>query len=904
MYEGFNKGDGSVVASGSAGCSHPRDGRLRGEEEGRREDDGCEGTELGELYDCTAAEESLMCLDQDGEELTLTARIGPESGELVWARTDTGEVLKRTLSMSQMTSMLRDADRNKCYEDAIAKLMDNFRRVHGRAPVVLDIGAGTGLLSMLCVKHGAEFAFAAEMFDALATVAERVVADNGLEDRVMVIHARSSDIDALPVPPDIVVSELIDSSLLGEGCLPAHFDAIDRLLSADRTGLRDRVLPYSATVHATLISSVEVQRMHAVSEIKLAGDVKLCRPQDTATCPGGRGLVPVHWAEMKQRGGSSSSSSRELSAAEPVLSIPFHPADGSDDEFSELGRCYDTEVSVSETGVLHGILLHWTLYLLSPALDPERQLCYSSSPGAQNWQDHWQPCVYALPAAIAVDVGDIVTIRSSFNAEKVTAFVSKVVKAADGRKRPRSSGSSDTSHRVLSAIAVTVAEEEEEETAVAAPADCTCGWHLLCGGERFQAMCDPYRAARWQLALDKMIAQVRAVLRCDGQQLSGQQLSGQQDQDPTTPPSASTPRPPPYLIIDASDGSLLSISTAVKINRAADISVDELLVVSKESKLFSRMFFQQLSQANGVDDGRLLLWDGQLQLSDVVVVDYDDDDDDEPSAVDYDLKAAINGKVVAVISECYYYQLRAFPRMQALSFYYYRASLHRQGLLHPRCITVPARGFVRAAAVELRHLYACHGPVDHASSSSSAAAACGLDHAAFNCEVRDWHSHWYPYKLADYQKRLLCEPLTLCTLDFENPNFSLPSEGHLSSSSIVTAGRCDAVAVWMDYCLLDTCDLSMPTDPSRGGGEGGEGASSSVLSELPHYLVANLKFFPIAIPVKQEQEFRLTCRTKFQFGDPDFTFDFRLEGGQQQQVDSMDAGLPVREIGVLDDERI
>jgi len=849
MYEGFNKSNGSVVVSSGAGCSHLRDDRLGGEED--------EGTELGELYDCTAAEESLMCLDQSGKELTLIAQIGPESGELVWARADTDAVLKRTLSMSQMTSMLRDTDRNKCYEGAIAKLIDNFRRVHSREPVVLDIGAGTGLLSMLSVKHGAEFAFAAEMFDALATVAERVVVANGLEDRVMVIHARSSDIDALPAPADIVVSELIDSSLLGEGCLPAHYDAIDRLLRpiADRAGLRERVLPYSATVHATLISSVEVQRMHAVSQIELtAGDVKLCRPQDTTACPGGRSLVPVHWTEMKQRGNS-----RELSASEPVLFVPFHPTEGSDGEFCELGRSYDTEVTVSEGGSIHGILLHWTLYLLSPSLDPSRQLCYSSSPGAQNWQDHWQPCVYALPAAVAVDVGDIITIRSSFNTEKVTVSISKVVKAADGRKRSRSSASSGPSHRVMSVIA------EEEEAGETAAADCTCGWHLLCGGERFQMMCDPYRAARWQLALDEMIARVRAVLRCkDGQQLSGQQEGQQQQQDPTsTLPSASTPRSPPCLIIDASDGSLLSIATAVKINRDAPdmLTVDELLVVSKESKLFSRMFFEQLSQANGVDD-RLLLWDG-LQLSDVVefasrTEQMDHDDDDEDPSVDYDLKA-INGQVIAVISECYYYQLRAFPRMQALSFYYYRASLHRQGLLHPRCITVPARGFVRAAAVELSHLHACHGPVHHAS-------ACGLDHAAFNCEVQDWHSHWYPYKLADYQKRLLCEPLTLCTLDFENPRFNLPSDGYLSSASIVRAGRCDAVAVWVDYCLFagDTCDLSM----HRGGG-------SSVLFDWPHYLVANLKFFPSSIPV--EEGAALMCRTKFQFGDPDFSFDFRLD---------------------------
>jgi hypothetical protein len=73
----------------------------------------------------------------------------------------------------------------------------------------------------------------------------------------------------------------------------------------------------------------------------------------------------------------------------------------------------------------------------------------------------------------------------------------------------------------------------------------------------------------------------------------------------------------------------------------------------------------------------------------------------------------------------------------------------------------------------------------------------------------------------------------------------------------------------VDYSLFagDTCDLSM----HRGGGGGG----SSVLFDWPHYLVANLKFFPSSIPV--EEGAALMCRTKFQFGDPDFSFDFRLD---------------------------
>jgi tRNA G46 methylase TrmB len=45
-----------------------------------------------------------------------------------------------------MASMLRDTHRNEMYQVAITEAVQRFRKAHGRSPVVLDIGCGTGLL--------------------------------------------------------------------------------------------------------------------------------------------------------------------------------------------------------------------------------------------------------------------------------------------------------------------------------------------------------------------------------------------------------------------------------------------------------------------------------------------------------------------------------------------------------------------------------------------------------------------------------------------------------------------------------------------------------------------------------------------------------------------------------------
>ena len=78
--------------------------------------------------------------------------------------------------------------RNAAYAEALQAL---------RAPeVVLDLGAGTGLLAALCCKaHGCR-AVACEVYDQCAQVARQVLMENGLGDRVKVVNKVASDLEA------------------------------------------------------------------------------------------------------------------------------------------------------------------------------------------------------------------------------------------------------------------------------------------------------------------------------------------------------------------------------------------------------------------------------------------------------------------------------------------------------------------------------------------------------------------------------------------------------------------------------------------------------------------------------------------------------------------------------------
>lgn len=79
--------------------------------------------------------------------------------------------------------MLKDSVRNKAYRTAI---FDNQESIQGKT--VLDVGAGTGILSVFCAQAGAAKVYAVEASDTFR-IAEDVVKENGYQDVIQVIHS-------------------------------------------------------------------------------------------------------------------------------------------------------------------------------------------------------------------------------------------------------------------------------------------------------------------------------------------------------------------------------------------------------------------------------------------------------------------------------------------------------------------------------------------------------------------------------------------------------------------------------------------------------------------------------------------------------------------------------------------
>jgi SAM-dependent methyltransferase len=133
--------------------------------------------------------------------------------------------------------MLRDELRNEAYRRAIAQVVKPGQ-------VVLDMGAGTGILSIFAAQAGARKVYAVERTD-IVTVAREMVARNGFADRIEVIHADLEDVD-LPEKVEVIISEWMGGLGVDENMLTPLVLARNRWLVSGGKIVPERVTAWLA----------------------------------------------------------------------------------------------------------------------------------------------------------------------------------------------------------------------------------------------------------------------------------------------------------------------------------------------------------------------------------------------------------------------------------------------------------------------------------------------------------------------------------------------------------------------------------------------------------------------------------------------------------------------------------
>lgn len=120
--------------------------------------------------------------------------------------------------LSQQQNMLQDYVRTSTYQRAVLSNSEDFRD-----KVVLDVGAGSGILSFFSVQAGAKRVYAVEA-SSMALHAETLVNANNLRDKIHVIAGKIEEID-LPEMVDIIISEPMGYMLYNERMLETYLHA-------------------------------------------------------------------------------------------------------------------------------------------------------------------------------------------------------------------------------------------------------------------------------------------------------------------------------------------------------------------------------------------------------------------------------------------------------------------------------------------------------------------------------------------------------------------------------------------------------------------------------------------------------------------------------------------------------
>ncbi|XP_045478930.1 protein arginine N-methyltransferase 1 [Harmonia axyridis] len=147
--------------------------------------------------------------------------------------------------------MLNDRVRTEGYRDAFLKNTDSFKD-----KIVLDVGCGTGILSMFAAQAGAKKVFGIDQSEVLYKAMD-VVRQNNLQDQ---IHLMKDQIENVGLPVDkvdFIVSEWMGYFLLFEGMLDSVLYARNKFLAPN-----GRLLPNRCNISLLGISDLDAHNKY------------------------------------------------------------------------------------------------------------------------------------------------------------------------------------------------------------------------------------------------------------------------------------------------------------------------------------------------------------------------------------------------------------------------------------------------------------------------------------------------------------------------------------------------------------------------------------------------------------------------------------------------------------------
>ncbi|XP_072836614.2 protein arginine N-methyltransferase 7 [Pogona vitticeps] len=394
-------------------------------------------------------------------------RANPTTGAVEWLEEDENYDYHQEIARSCYADMLNDKDRNAKYFQGIRAAVGRVKE-RGEKAIVLDIGTGTGLLSMMAVTAGADFCYAVEVFKPMAETAVKIVGKNGFSDKIKIINKHSTEVTVGPdgdmqCRANILITELFDTELIGEGALPSYEHAHKFLVQEGC-----EAVPHRATVYAQLVESYRMWSWNKLFPIHIQteeGEKVIISPPEMENCPGAPSVYDIQLNQVPQ------SDFVVLSEVVTMFSVDFSKP------VSRAPASSTVQLEPIRSGRAQVVLSWWDIDM-DPAGSIKCTMApYWVQPASEDipWRDHWMQCVYFLPDERPVLQGQPVHLTAFHDDYSIWYKLQK------GRN-----------------------EGAETGAPIESPV-CRCQAHLLWNRPRFGELNDQNRTARYLEALQKVL---------------------------------------------------------------------------------------------------------------------------------------------------------------------------------------------------------------------------------------------------------------------------------------------------------------------------------------------------------------------------------------------------------------
>uniref|UniRef100_A0A8C5FTP3 Protein arginine N-methyltransferase n=1 Tax=Gadus morhua TaxID=8049 RepID=A0A8C5FTP3_GADMO len=325
---------------------------------------------------------------------TFCGRANPTTGALDWVEESEEYDYHQEIARSSYADMLHDTDRNQKYYAGIRAAVARVK-ARGEKATVLDIGTGTGLLSMMALTAGADFCYAVEVFKPMAEAAKCIVEKNGFSDRMKIINKHSTEVTLGPdgdmqTRANILVTELFDTELIGEGALPSYEHAHQNLVQEGC-----EAVPHRATVYSQLVESELLWSWGQLQPVMVEG-ARLAPPPAVTQCAGAHSVCDIQLSQV------SPEQFTPLGPLCTMFSLDFSKP------VSSAPQSHTSHFPARVSGRAQVVLSWWDI-----DMDPEGSIVCSMAPSwtypqpkAAPWRDHWMQSVYFLPTERSVVEGE------------------------------------------------------------------------------------------------------------------------------------------------------------------------------------------------------------------------------------------------------------------------------------------------------------------------------------------------------------------------------------------------------------------------------------------------------------------------------------------------------------------